>query len=128
MPSAYILDLISRMQVRPQPRPQPLFQGDVDSNDSDIDDADGGDATIAEETMPTQGPEGSGEVNLAPIPGLLDLEGYVDMREPWVEGAKGEKVCLSEWFSESSLTKCSVFGYRWLIIRTPSLASSHTEV
>jgi hypothetical protein len=78
--------------------------------------------------MPTQGPEGSGEVNLAPSLGLLDLEGYVDMREPWVEGARGEKVCRSGMMPLCSLMKRSVFGFRWRTIPTPSLASSHTEV
>jgi hypothetical protein len=85
-------------------RPKPLSQGDVDSADSDVDDGndDNGDndrsevnETIAEETMLSQAPEASGEgEDLGPSIGLLDPEGYVDMREPWIEGAKGEKVRL----------------------------------
>jgi hypothetical protein len=140
MLSEYILGLISRMQVRPTP----LFRDDVNSDDSvgtDIGDHAAVDANADEtlatqgpensgnlEAMPTQGPEGSGEVNLAPSSGLLDLEGYVDMREPWIEGAKGEKVCRSGMVSLRLLMKHSVFGFRWRIIPTPSLASSHTEV
>jgi hypothetical protein len=64
----------------------------VDSCDGDtvaVDDADN------DETMATQGPEASGENQiLVPSIGLLDPEGYVNMRTPWVERAKGEKVCL----------------------------------
>jgi hypothetical protein len=98
MSTPFIRELLTRMDVRPKP----LFQGDVDSADSHVDDDnDDNDRsevneTIAEETMPTQAPEVSGEgEDLAPSLGLLDPEGYVDMREPWVEGAKGEKVCRS---------------------------------
>jgi hypothetical protein len=122
-------------------RPKPLFQGDVDSDDNAENDHHATAETNADETMatqgqedsgeddamPTQGPEGSGEGNLAPNPGMLDLEGYVDMREPWVEGAKGEKVCRSGVVTFRSLMKCSVFGFRWRIIPTPSLVSWRTE-
>jgi hypothetical protein len=97
MSTAFIRELLTRMDMRPTP----LFQGDVDSADSHVDkDNDDNDRsevneTIAEETMPTQAPEASGEgEDLVPGMGLLDPEGYVDMREPWVEGAKGEKVSL----------------------------------
>jgi hypothetical protein len=124
-------------------RPKPLSQGDVDSDDnvgSDNDHHTAADANADEtmatqgqedsgedDAMPTQGPEGSGEVNLAPRQGLLDLEGYVDMREPWVEGAKGEKVCRSGMVTYRSLMKNSVFGFRWRIIPTPCLGTWHTE-
>jgi hypothetical protein len=109
MSTPWIRELLTRIPVRPTP----LFRDDVDSDDSAAVDADG-DETLAtqgqedsgeHETMPTQGPEGSGEVNLAPSLGLLDLEGYVDMREPWVEGARGEKVCRSGMMSLCSLMK-----------------------
>ena len=87
MPSPRIAALIARIPVRPTP----LFQDDVDSADSYDDDA-----AAVEETLATQGPEHSGEDNeLAPRTGLLDLSGYVDMREPWVEGPKSEKVSSS---------------------------------
>jgi hypothetical protein len=99
-------------------RATPLFQGDVDSNNSHVGDAnaDGSDdnTLIAEETMPAQAPEVSGKVaNLTPSIGLLDPEGYMDMRAPWVEGLKGEKVCRSGMSLWSLLTFCSVFTYRW---------------
>jgi hypothetical protein len=99
--------------------PTPLFQGDVDSADSPVDDTDDGlddNVMNAEETMPTQVPEASGEVeNLVPSIGLLDPKGYVDMRAPWVEGAKGEKVCLSGMCLGSSLIIDSVFAFNWYI-------------
>jgi hypothetical protein len=102
MPSDYILGLISRMQVRPTP----LFRDDIDSDESvrprDADTA-AVDNADNNETMATLGPEASGEIpqraeasgknhSLVPSIGMLDPEGYVDMREPWIEGAKGEKV------------------------------------
>jgi hypothetical protein len=63
---------------------------DINNNGSDNNDPD------TEGTMPTQAPEASGEVdNLVLSIGVLDPESYVDMRAPWVEGAKGEKVCHS---------------------------------
>ena len=123
MSTPFIRELIARMVVRPKP----LFQGDADSADSHVEDdnGDSGDsASDAEQTMPTQVPEASGEVaNLAPSIGLLDPEGYVDMRTPWVEGAKGEKVrhrclCLG-----SSLRFCSAFACKWLTTPTPRLGS-----
>jgi hypothetical protein len=102
-------------------RPKPLFQGDVDSADSHVDDDGNGsdhNDPDAEETMPTQAPEASGEVdNLVPSIGVLDPESYVDMREPWIEGAKGEKV-----------SNRSVFAFKWLSTRTPRLGSSVTKV
>jgi hypothetical protein len=56
------------------------------------------------EAMPTQGAEASGKnEDLIPSIGLLDRESYVDMRAPWVEGAKGEKVRLSGMEFGSSL-------------------------
>jgi hypothetical protein len=124
MPSEYILGLISRMQVQPTP----LFRGDVDSGDSVGTHDD--DTAVVDETMATQGPEASGEdpqgaeasgenQNLVPSIGLLDPEGYVDMRAPWVEGAKGEKVCLGNCVSGSTLIVCSAFACRWCI--TPTL-------
>jgi hypothetical protein len=98
MSTPFIRELLTRMEVRPKP----LFQGDNDSADSHVDDD--GDDDNAEETMPTQVPEASGEVgDLAPSIGLLDPEGYVDMRTPWVEGAKGEKVRRSRLDLGSSL-------------------------
>jgi hypothetical protein len=113
MPSEYILGLISRMQVRPTP----LFQGDVDSNDSHVNnDNDGsdGNAPNAEEMMPTQAPEASGKVdNLVSSIGLLDPEGYVDMGALWEEGSRGEKVCRSGMDFGSSLIACSAFAFRW---------------
>jgi hypothetical protein len=140
MSTAFIRELLTHMDVRPKP----LFQGDVDSDDDAEHDNDhhaaadaNADETMATQgqedsgeydAMPTQGPEGSGEVNLAPSPGLLELEGYVDKREPWVEGEKGEKVCRSGMVTFRSLIKNSVLGFRWRIIPTPSLASSRTEV
>jgi hypothetical protein len=128
MSTLFICEHISRMSVRPKP----LFQGDVDSNDSPVGDSDDGsdvNAPIAEEMMPTQAPEASGEVdNLVPSIGLLDPKGYVDMRAPWVEGSKGEKVRCSRMILWSSLTLCSVFTYRWLIILMPGLSLFATEV
>jgi hypothetical protein len=56
MSTPFICELLTHMDVRPTP----LFQGDVDSNDSDVGDANLDDnAPIAEETMPTQAPEAS---------------------------------------------------------------------
>jgi hypothetical protein len=96
MSTPFIRELLTRMDIRPKP----LFQGDVDSADSHVDDDNDDNhrsevnETIAEETMPTQAPEASGEVeNLVPSIGLLDPEGYVDMGAPWEEGSKGKKVC-----------------------------------
>jgi hypothetical protein len=83
MSTPFICSLIARIPVCPTP----LFHDDVDSNDSTGSDDN---TPITKETMPTQGPEASGEVfNLAPSIGLLDLEGYVDMRQPWTEEWKG---------------------------------------
>jgi hypothetical protein len=89
MSTPFIRSVIARIPVRPTP----LFQDDVDSADSHDDDA-----AAVEETLATQGPETSGEDNeLGPKVGLMNLAGYVDMREPWVEGLKSEKVSsLSE--------------------------------
>jgi hypothetical protein len=110
MSTPFICELLTRMDVRPAP----LFQGDVESNDSDV--GEEVNALVAEETMPTQAPEALGEVgNLSQSIGLLDLEGYVDIREPWIEGSMGEKVCCSELRFRRSLMSCSVFSYRWLI-------------
>jgi hypothetical protein len=87
MPTSQVARLIARIPVRPLP----LFQDDVDSADSHDDDA-----AAVEEMLATQGPKDSGEVkNLAPSFGLMDREGYVDMRKPWVEGPRSEKVCRS---------------------------------
>jgi hypothetical protein len=94
MSTPFIHELLTRMDIHPKP----LFQGDVDSADSHVDDdnnngSDGNDL-ITGEMMPTQAPETSGKVeNLIPSIGLLDPEGYVDMGAPWEEGSKGEKVC-----------------------------------
>jgi hypothetical protein len=83
MSTPFIRSVIARIPVCPTP----LFQDDVDSADSHDNDA------AVEETLATQGPETSGEDNeLGPKVGLMDLTGYVDMREPWVEGPKSEKV------------------------------------
>jgi hypothetical protein len=112
MSTPFIHSLITHMSVGPTP----LFQNNVDSNDST--DSHNGDAAAVEEsrpniatveearpvpgpaalgkveTMPSQGPKVSGEVeNLSLSFGLMDTEGYMDMRQPWVEGPKGEKVC-----------------------------------
>jgi hypothetical protein len=109
-------------------RPKPLFQGNVDSNDSRVVDANDGNKLIAEDMMPTQALEALGEVdNLVPSIGLLDPEGYVDMRAPWVEGAKGKKVCHSGMVLGSSLMFCSVFTYRWRITRPRPRGLSATE-
>jgi hypothetical protein len=106
--------LLTRMDVRPKP----VFQGDVDSTDSHVDDdGNGSDRNDpdAGETMPMQAPEASGEVdNLVPSIGVLDPESYVDMREPWIEGAKGEKVSNSGVVLGRSLIFCSVFAFKWL--------------
>jgi hypothetical protein len=98
MPSNYILGLIARMRVHPTP----LFRDDVDSDAdaSAVDNADNDEtmATVAPEPLgeDPQRAEASGEKHsLIPSIGMLDPEGYVDMREPWIEGAKGEKVCCS---------------------------------
>jgi hypothetical protein len=85
MSTPQIAKLIACIPVRPVP----LFQDDVDSADSHDDNAVG-----VEETLATQGPEDSGEVEkLAPSFGVMDPEGYVDMREPGVEGPRSDKVC-----------------------------------
>jgi hypothetical protein len=94
-------------------RPKPLFQGDVNSADSHVDNNNnnGSDNNEpnAEETMPTQAPEVSGEVdNLVPSIGLLDPESYVDMGALWIEGARGEKVCRGGMEARSSLIYCIV--------------------
>jgi hypothetical protein len=98
-----------------QVRPTPLFRDDVDSADPRDDDTAAVADTDVDETLATQGPEVSGEDHpqgveasgenqiLVPSIGLLDPEGYVDMREPWVEGAKGEKVRPGGMFLGSSL-------------------------
>jgi hypothetical protein len=127
MSTPFIYELLTRMDVRPKP----LFQGDVDSADSHVDDdSNGSDRNDpdAEETMPTQAQEASGEVdNLVPSIGVLDPESYVDMREPWIEGAKGEKVSNSGVILGRSLIFCSVFAFKWLSTQTPRLGSSVTE-
>jgi hypothetical protein len=84
MPTPQVARLIARIPVCPTP----LFQDTVNSGDSHNDDA-----AAVEETLAMQGPEDSGEVgNLIPSFGLMDQEGYVDMRKPWVEGPRSEKV------------------------------------
>jgi hypothetical protein len=84
MPTPQVARLIARIPVCPKP----LFQDDVDSADSHDDDP-----AAVKETLATQGPEDSAEVgSLAPSFGLMDREGYVDMRKPWVEGRRSEKV------------------------------------
>jgi hypothetical protein len=84
MSTPFIHSIIARIPMHPTP----LFQDDVDSADSHDNDA-----AAVKETLAMQGPETSGEDNeLAPKVGLMDLTGYVDMREPWVEGPKSEKV------------------------------------
>jgi hypothetical protein len=113
MSTPCITKLIARIPVRPVP----LFQDNIDSaNSAGSDD----DALAVEETMPTQAPEVSGEVfNLALRIGLLDPEGYIDMREPWIEGSRGEKVrrcelCDSEKLADfRSITDC-----RWCTTQT----------
>jgi hypothetical protein len=119
MSTPFIRSLIACIPVCPKP----LFHDDVDSNDSHVgDDSDSSDNNTlvvkeTKETMPTQGPEASGKVeNLVPSIGLLDPEGYVDVRAPWVEGLRGEKVCRSGMNFGSSLTFCSTFTFRWRII------------
>jgi hypothetical protein len=88
MSTPFIRELLTRMDIRLKP----LFQGDVDSADSHVDNnnnngADGNES-ITEETMPTQAPKAAGELeNLIPSIGLLDPEGYVDMGAPWEEGS-----------------------------------------
>jgi hypothetical protein len=104
MSTPFIRELLTCMDVLPKP----LFQGDVDSTDSHVDNNNnnGSDHNNpdTEGTMPTQVPEASGKnEDLIPSIGLLDRESYVDMRAPWVEGAKGEKVRLSGMEFGSSL-------------------------
>jgi hypothetical protein len=83
MSTPFIRSVIACIPVRPTP----LFQDNVDSADSHNDDA------AVKETLATQGPETLGKDNeLGPKVGLMDLTGYVAMREPWVEGPKSEKV------------------------------------
>jgi hypothetical protein len=105
MSTPRIAKLITRITVRPVP----LFQDDVDSMDSHDDNA-----AAIEETLAMQGPKASGKVeNLATSFGLMDPAGYVDMREPWVEGSRSEKVSLSRIdFCITSLTLGSIFGCR----------------
>jgi hypothetical protein len=78
MSTAFIRELLTHMDVHPKP----LFQGDVDSDDSAEHDNDhrataetNADETMAtqgqedsgeDDAMPTQVPEGSGEVNISP--------------------------------------------------------------
>jgi hypothetical protein len=84
MPTPQVARLIARIPVHPKP----LFQDDIDSADSHNDDT-----AAVEEKLATQDPEDSGEVrNLAPNFGLMDWEGNVDMRKPWVEALRSEKV------------------------------------
>jgi hypothetical protein len=95
MPTPEIARLIARIPVHPTP----LFQNDVDSADSHDDDA-----AAVEATLAMQGPEDSGEVeNPALNLGLMSREGYVDMRKPWVEGRRSEKVSRNDSRSRSSL-------------------------
>jgi hypothetical protein len=124
MSTPFIRELISRMSIRPKP----LFQGDVNSNDSCVINGNIGNEAIAEQTMPTQAPEASGEVeNLVPSIGLLDPEGYVDMGVPWEEGSRGEKVCCCGMALGYLLMLCSVFAFRWPTTQS-HLGSSDTEV
>jgi hypothetical protein len=99
MSTPFIRELLTCMDVCPKPS----FQGDVHSNESDV--GEEVNTPVAEETMPTQAPEASGEVgNLAPSIGLLDLEGYVDMWEPCVKIGlyRVEGVCSRTKVSEHS--------------------------
>jgi hypothetical protein len=88
MPTPEIARLIARIPVRPTL----LFQNDIDSTDGHDDDT-----AAVEATLAAQGPEDSGEVeHPAPNLGLMSREGYVDMRKPWVEGPRSEKVSRNE--------------------------------
>jgi hypothetical protein len=76
MSTSRIAELIARILVHPSP----LFHNDDN-------------AVAIEETLATQGPTDSGEVNRLPLSsGLMDFSMYVDMLEPWVEGLRSEKV------------------------------------
>jgi hypothetical protein len=110
MPTPQVARLIARIPVRPTP----LFQDDVDNADSHDDNA-----AAVEEMLATQGTEGSGEVeSLAPSFGLLDHEGYVDMRKPWVVGPRSEKVrCSGVSVGKLADCLCSIYGFR--LVTTP---------
>jgi hypothetical protein len=87
----FIAKLIACIPVRPTP----LFHDDVNSTNSADNHDD--DTVAVEEILATQGPEALDEVeNLTPSLGLMDPEGYVNMREPWVKGLRSEKVCRCE--------------------------------
>jgi hypothetical protein len=117
MSTLFIRSLISRIPVRPTP----LFQDNIDSTDSAGSDDD---VPVIEETMPTQGPEASGE-NLIPSIGLLDPEGYVGTVGRGAEGRKG----MSLWIvTRKRLTNfSSISDFRWHTTQTFHLGSSGTK-
>jgi hypothetical protein len=102
MSTPFIRELLTRMEVRPKP----LFHGDIDSNDSEVDDVNDGDATVAEETLATQVPEASGEGgDLTPSIGAVGPLGVSGYEGTVGRGSKGGKG-MSQWPRSPKLTNC----------------------